>query len=362
MPFLFNHKMLSYISRNSLINCVIASLKSRHLSTLKHSSFSNNVRADIFDRRYKSFVSLFVSCGFTQTQVSSLFAERPLLLTLNREKTIRPMLEFFRNNGFSSSDLCHILALDPGIMKRNIEKQIVPSYEYLKMVLKDNDRVVAAVKRSTWLFKQDIEKNLRPNIEFLRNFGVPDDRIAGMLRVQPRTMIQSVDRFRMVAEEVRDMGFEPAKSRFVTAFHVKNGLRETAWKRKWNRYKKWGWSDDEILSAFMRQPQIMAVSEKKVDRVMDFLVNKMGWKISKISCCPAVVMHSLENWTVPRCLVIKFLLSKGVVSEDFPLSTVIVSLESRFVENFVAKYCAEFPEVLQLYASKSEEATGHVTV
>ena len=69
----------------------------------------------------------------------------------------------------------------------------------------------------------------------------------------------------MLADEVRDMGFEPVKSHFVTVFHVKSGLSETMCKRKWDRYKKWGWSDKEILSVFMKQPQIMAVSEKKVE-------------------------------------------------------------------------------------------------
>ncbi|KAK1393644.1 hypothetical protein POM88_012700 [Heracleum sosnowskyi] len=251
------------LQRYTLINSVNASFNSRHFSIFNQSSYSKNVRAEIIDRRYKSFVSIFESYGFSQAQVSSLFSESPLLLSFNRERTIRPMLEFFRNNGFSSNDLCHILALDPGILRRNVKKQIIPSYEYLKSVLKDNEGVVAAVKRSTWLFKQDCEKNLRPNVELLRNYGVPDHRIAGMLRIQPRTMMQNVDRFRMVAEEVRDMGFEPQKSQFVTAFHVKNGLRETVWKRKWGCYKKWGWSDDEIRSAFMRQPQILAVSEKK---------------------------------------------------------------------------------------------------
>lgn len=354
--------MLSYIYRNNtLINCVNTSLNSRHFSIFKQSSFSKNVKDDIIDRRDESVASIFESCGFTRAQISSLFTASPLLLSLNKEKT-RPMLQFLRNNGFSSSDLCFILALDPGVMTRDMERQIIPSYEYLKSVLKNNESVVTAVKRSTWLFKQDIGKNLTPNIKLLQNYGVPDHRILGLLKNQPRSMLQNVDRFKRLAEVVRGMGFKPGKCHFVTAFHVKNGLSETVWKRKWDLYKKWGWSDNEILSAFMRQPQFMAVSEKKVDGVMDFLVNKMGWKISKISGCPAVVMHSLENWTVPRCLVIHFLLSKGVVPEDFRLSTVIVSLESRFVEKYVDKYCAIFPEVLQLYASKSKEATGHATV
>ncbi|KAK1372575.1 transcription termination factor MTERF6, chloroplastic/mitochondrial-like [Heracleum sosnowskyi] len=234
---------------------------------------------------------------------------------------------------------------------------IIPSYEFLRSVLKDDASVVSAIRRCTWLLKQDLGKNLRPNVELLQSYAVPDDRIAVILRFHPRAMLQSADGFRMVVEEVKEMGFEPVKSHFITACQVKCGLSKTMWVRKWDCFKKWGWSDDEILAAFMKQPNIMAVSEKKVDRVMDFLVNKMRWDISKVTCCPIVVMHSLENWTVPRCLIIQFLLSKGLETEDFPLNRVIVSTESRFQDNYVEKYSAEFPELLEMYENIKKNNT-----
>ncbi|XP_074343597.1 transcription termination factor MTERF15, mitochondrial-like [Apium graveolens] len=341
--------MLSYIYKNVLKNCVYISLNSRHLSILKQNSFSKSVRADITDRRYKSFVSIFRTYGFSETQVSSLFSKRPVLLNYDKDKKIKPKLEFFTKNGFSSSDLCRILAIDPEIIRRNMKDVIVPSYEYLKSILKDDASVVDAIRRCTWLLKQDVEKRLRPNVELLRSYGVPDSRIAGMLRLHGRSMMQV--RFRMVVEEVREMGFKPAKSHFMTACQVKCELSKTTWERKWNCYKKWGWSDDEILTAFTRQPYILAASQDKVERVMELLVNKMRWEISKFSCCPTIFMHSLENRTVPRCLIIQFLLSKGLIKKDFCLNSVIGSTESLFVKYYVEKYCAECPELLELYAS-----------
>ncbi|KAL1830658.1 hypothetical protein DCAR_0100589 [Daucus carota subsp. sativus] len=353
--------MLCYLYKNVLKNCVNASLKTRPLC-----SYSEKVRADIIARKYRSFESIFKSYGFSETQVYVLLSKRPSLLYMDKDGHIIPKLEFFREKGFSSSDLCHILGLDPEIMRRNMYNLIIPSFEFLRSVLKDDASVIYAVRRCTWLLKLDLGKFLRPNIELLRSYGVPNDRIAAMLRLHPRGMLLNADGFRMVVEEVTEMGFEPVKSQFVKACQVKLGLSETMWKRKWDCFKKWGWSDDEIRSAFMKQPSIMAVSEKKVEKVMEFLVNKMRWEISKVASCPAVIMHSLENWTKPRCLLIQFLLSKGAIKKDFPLSTVIVSIESRFVKNYVKKYCAEFPEVLELYASlslqKNTQAAGQVSL
>ncbi|XP_074347612.1 uncharacterized protein LOC141686477 [Apium graveolens] len=349
--------MLSYIYKNVLKNCAYLSLNSRHLCILKQASFTEIVRADVIDKCYKPFLSIFVSYGFTETQVCSLFSKSPALLYYAKHKKIEPRLDFFTKNGFSSSDLYHILALDPGILGRDMTNFIIPSYEFLRSVLKDDASVVYAVRKWTWLLKQDLGKKLRPNVELLRNYGVPDDRIAGILRFRARTMTQA--RFGMVVKEVREMGFEPAKNHFITACVVKCQLSKTMWERKWNCFKKWGWSDDEILSAFLKQPKIMEVSENKVERVMEFLVNKMRWEMSKIFSCSTIVKHSLENRTVPRCLIIQFLLSKGLVKKDFSLSSVVVSTETRFVEKYVDKYCAEFPELLELYASlrKQEKVT-----
>ncbi|XP_017244471.1 uncharacterized protein LOC108216266 [Daucus carota subsp. sativus] len=339
--------MLCYVYKNVLKNCVNASLIARALS-----SYSENIkRSDIIEGNYTSFVLIFKSYGFSETQVSGLLSKKPSLLDMDEDEQIKPKLMFFREKGFSSSDVCHIIGLDPKIMRRNVNDLIIPSYEFLKSVLKDEASLIGAVRRCTWLLTQDLEKSLRPNVELLRSYGVRNDRIAGMLRLRPRALMQNADGFKMVVEEVWEMGFDPVKSHFIIACQVKFGLSKTMWKMKWDYFKKWGWSDNEIRSALMKQPKIMSVSQKKVEKVMDFLVNDMRWEISKVASCPTVVMHSLENWTKPRCWLVQFLLSKGAVKKDFPFSTVIASVESRFVKNYVKKYCAEFPEVLELYAS-----------
>ncbi|KAL8097123.1 hypothetical protein AgCh_030286 [Apium graveolens] len=109
------------------------------------------------------------------------------------------------------------------------------------------------------------------------------------------------------------MGFDPGKSHFARAINVWSQLSKETRERKWDVYTIWGWSDDEIVLAFKKHPNIMVTSEEKIQRVMDFLVNKMGWNASQVSSCPHALMHSLEKWTQPRCLVVKFLLSKGVL-------------------------------------------------
>ncbi|MBA0803254.1 hypothetical protein Gohar_013491 [Gossypium harknessii] len=48
-------------------------------------------------------------------------------------------------------------------------------------------------------------------------------------------------------------------------------------------YKKCGWSEEEILDAFKNHPSIMVASEGRIETLMDFFVNVMGFKASYIA-------------------------------------------------------------------------------
>ena len=47
-------------------------------------------------------------------------------------------------------------------------------------------------------------------------------------------------------------------------------MTKSTWDKKVDTYKKWGWTDDEILAAFKKHTWCMMVSEEKMTAVMDF--------------------------------------------------------------------------------------------
>lgn len=243
---------------------------------------------------------------------------------------------------------------DPTVLSRSLENRIIPSYSFLKSVLHTNENFVAAITRSGWILHCNVEKNIVPNIEFLRGLRVPESRISFFVRTQPSSLVRRTDHFKEIIEKIMEMGFDPSKNNFLTAIHVFTGFNKSTWEQKSEVYRKWGWSEDEILSVFKRLPACMTASVSKIDRVMDFLVNKMGWDSSEVVACPLVIKYSLENWTKPRCLVVRELLSKGLIKKDFKLSYVIALSEKKFLDKFVTKYCTENPELLELYKEKVE--------
>lgn len=96
----------------------------------------------------------------------------------------------------------------------------------------------------------------------------------------------------------------------------------------------------------------MIVSEKKLLQAMDLLVNKMGWPSEMIAKYPVVLSLSLERRLIPRCSVVKVLLSKGLVNENLNLGSVLLPAEKEFLGRFVTGYLEEVPQLWDLYQGK----------
>ncbi|XP_028804122.1 transcription termination factor MTERF9, chloroplastic-like [Neltuma alba] len=301
--------------------------------------------------RPDSVLTLLREHGLSKSQISNIVRKRPSLLLANPKEILLPKLEFFHSIGISRSDLARILAADPTVLTRSLEKQIIPSYHFLKSVLLSDEKVASALKRTSWIFLEDHSKKLLPNLSVLRATGVPESCLALLLAHFPEALIQKNDQFVKTVEEIKEMGFDPTKSTFVLAIHVMAGNR-SIYNRCYEVYQRWGWSEDEILMSFRKHPNCMLLSEDKITKAMDFLVNKMGWPSGMIARCPVVLFFSLEKRIKPRCSVVQALRLKGLIKKTLSLSTVLLPDKKRFVEKYVAKYENQVPELWSVYEMK----------
>ncbi|KAK1293592.1 hypothetical protein QJS10_CPB17g01584 [Acorus calamus] len=107
-------------------------------------------------------------------------------------------------------------------------------------------------------------------------------------------------------------------------------------------YMSFGWSEDDIVSAFKKQPQIMAISKDKITRMMDFFLNESRWGLSFVSRYPNMLLFSLEKTIIPRYSVTRVLMSHGLLKRDVNLHTVFHMKEEKFLEKYVIKYQEKF--------------------
>ncbi|GLT79972.1 hypothetical protein SLA2020_514370 [Shorea laevis] len=86
-----------------------------------------------------------------------------------------------------------------------------------------------------------------------------------------------------MVHEVKAMGFEPAKKSFIYALHPKIAMSKETWEKEKELLMSYGWLEEQFQSAFLLQPVFMLTSEKKIEKVMDFLLNTIGLKSSNVA-------------------------------------------------------------------------------
>ncbi|MBA0849975.1 hypothetical protein Goshw_023592 [Gossypium schwendimanii] len=148
-------------------------------------------------------------------------------------------------------------------------------------------------------------------MNLLRGIGVPESNILMLLNHQPRPLLYDQVRLKEIVEEVKRMGFDSSTKKFIDAVIALSSMSKSTLEKKFDVYRRWGWSDQEIHEAFQRYPMCMAVSEDKIMAVMDFLVNKMGYSSTLVAKQSSILRQSLEKRIVPRALFARELLSQG---------------------------------------------------
>lgn len=303
-------------------------------------------------KRPDSVLTLLKNHGFTDTHISKLVRKLPVLLLASPKDSLLPKFDFFHSIGVPSYEIVRILSSDPTLFRRSLENQFIPCYNYLKNLVGTDEKLVKAFKRSSIIFRENLSTNFTPNMEVLRELGVTQSSIMLLVTQHPDAAFFTHKRFNETVEYLKVMGFDPKKLMFVQAIKVITSIGKATLEHKFEIYSRWGWSKDEALSAFKCHPHCMGLSEEKIKRVMDFLVNKMGWPSKVFARRPIILCLSLEKRIIPRCSVIQALLSKGLIKKRLSIYTILQPTGTYFLHRFVTRFQENVPELVDLYEGK----------
>ncbi|XP_021905004.1 uncharacterized protein LOC110819957 [Carica papaya] len=184
-----------------------------------------------------SVLALFENYGFSKTQIGILVKGLPQVLSSDPAKTLLPKLEFFRSRCVSTTDITKIFCYNPGLLKRSLEKHIIPSFNILKELLKSEEKTIASIKRFGKILLIDLDTFFVPNINVLREYGVPESKIITLIHYQPRSIAGKTHIFRENVEEVKKMGFNPLRLKFVLAVYALRTMSRSTWDTKFKVYK-----------------------------------------------------------------------------------------------------------------------------
>lgn len=187
---------------------------------------------------------------------------------------------------------------------------------------------------------------MKSNVTTLLHAGVTHSGIRRMLCTRPSVFCSDLTN---VIQEVKLLGFDPLKLSFTVAIMAKRVVPKSLWDAKVDVFKRWGWSEDDVVAAFKNQPSIMLRSVDKLNAVMAFWVGRLGWHHSWLIAAPTLFAYSLEKRVIPRALVVQYLLSKGLLKKGASLVTPFCMVDEMFREKYVTCFKEETSKLLELY-------------
>ncbi|CAI8590423.1 unnamed protein product [Vicia faba] len=294
-----------------------------------------------------SVLAFFKSHGFSNSHLSTIIKTCPILLTYDPYKTILPKLNFLRQKGASTSDLIDIITKNPRFLYLSLQNSIIPYYDLVKRFLLSDESTLASLKSRVCVI---YSKTPSQNIQFLIQNGVPESKVAILYRNWNIVLTQNPPVFEKVVMELIQLGFNPKTTFFIVALRAK--IMKPIWETKIDVYKKWGWSEQDIVAAFLRHPWCMMASVDKIEAVMKFFVDHIGWDSLALAKRPILIMMSLEKRVIPRTFVLKYLESKGLAKDKW-ITPFMVS-EDVFLKKFVNCFEEEASYLLKLYEEKKD--------
>ncbi|KAJ1407634.1 Transcription termination factor, mitochondrial/chloroplastic [Sesbania bispinosa] len=294
-----------------------------------------------------SVFTFFRNHGFSDSNIRDIVKKEPWLLSSDPHNSVLPKFTFFLSKGASPSDIPRMLTANPRILQRSLENYIIPRYDLLKRFLKSDKVTLSCMIRHTFALSYNVSI---ANIKLMIDYGVCDLGIARLLLTRP-TILASTNLLKTL-EEVKDFGFDPSKSTFAVAMVAWKGVSKIRWNEKVDVFKKWGWSDETILRAFRREPNVMLISSDKIKLVMSFWVNHLGWDALALTKGPRIIGYSLERRIIPRASVVQFLLKKGLRKKNASLVSPFLMTEKLFLDKFIKCFKEESSDLLKLYEEK----------
>uniref|UniRef100_A0A7N0UWJ8 Mitochondrial transcription termination factor n=1 Tax=Kalanchoe fedtschenkoi TaxID=63787 RepID=A0A7N0UWJ8_KALFE len=247
-------------------------------------------------------LNFFKRCGFTDYEISTIVRRQPTLLLADADVILQPQFELLASLGAPLSNVLRLIHDCPGIL--NVEN-LDAVLDTLKRLTRRGEEVLNVLARFDGL-SLSMMSNLAPNVAFLRDIRMPDSSVFDFLMENGNVLLTVPERFKEMADRVLEMGFDPKESSFVEAICTFAGVDGETWELRVERFKKWGWSDKECDMAFRTEPRLMLVSDKKIDRAMDYLVTYMGVKPSVVAGCLNILEYNLDKRIIPLCPVREF--------------------------------------------------------
>ncbi|OEL23928.1 hypothetical protein BAE44_0015051 [Dichanthelium oligosanthes] len=312
----------------------------------KASKYTSRLRSPVKPDAVRAFLA---GIGLAEADVSAAIVSYPMLLSCKVDKTLIPRIAQLREIGLSPPQISRLITVAPEVLFSPVK---ISRLVFYLSFLGSYDRVHSALKRTVFLLRSDLETVVRPNIAFLHQCGLTDYDIGKYFLVRSRILLSEPQRVKEIAARAEELGVPRNSVMFKHALHILYGLNAGMINAKLSFLKKViGCSEAELGNVVRKVPGILAHSESKIGRNVEFLKVEVGLEPSYILHRPAMFAYSIERRLVPRHCVLRILKAKGSLSKEIDFYGAVCITEESFVEKFLLPYNKSVPGLIETYAA-----------
>lgn len=284
--------------------------------------------------------------GFDGSNVKTLVAWCPRLLTADVDKTLEPKIAAIRVLGFSDAEVTALVSANPSVLRLS---NILPKIELLRAHLPSKASLLKALRRDPTLLHCNPNKSIVPNSSLLREHGVPDSKISAAILNMPWLLTRRASSFRDLVNQTVRLGFPHGSGMFLYALHAISRMSKETFQAKLELMKSFGWSEAEFSSAFRKSPNFLTRSNEKLRAAMKFLVEDVGLDPAYIAEHPMLLLFSLEKRIKPRHKVHQIMKVEGLFGSKASLLSIAFLPEEKFLEHYVARHIEKVPALREYY-------------
>ncbi|GAB2298237.1 hypothetical protein Dimus_032308 [Dionaea muscipula] len=300
-----------------------------------------------------STIDFLKGVGLDDSQVEKMVKSHPRLLRCKVEKTLVPKIRVLEDLGICGSELISLIVSNPVLLTSVSSSSLIAKLDFLKSILGSVENTRNAVKKVKWLLCASLTHTLRPNFELLKSYGISDERLKKWVVKNPRLLCCNpkwVQERLVRVEQV--LGIPRESGIFLHGFIAIASLTKKNLRLKFELFKKYGWSESDILEMAKRLPNCLLISEAKLKTGMDFFVNKLGYKIGYLAARPPLLLLSMEERILPRYAVFKVLQERNLMGRKHSIYSAVNMSESQFLDTYVRPFNDNLPELYEAYAGK----------
>jgi len=243
------------------------------------------------------------------------------------------VLELLNGCGLTTpAQIRRVVLCNPQLLFYRSERNVKSKLSFLRTFMLEED--ISKLVSNYALIFNSREDKLKSATSLLQRLGVEGKALSHLVVRQPLLMRTSEEKVMESFKQAETLGFKKGSKLFAVAMRAFLGLGKEKLERKLHCLSGLGFSNEHISELSRREPRILGLSEEKLKRNVDFVVNSAGLSLADLLKYPQLFSLSLEKRIIPRYRVIEALKSIQVqeVKRETTLRDMVQLTEKNFLD------------------------------